>query len=179
MAIALSTATLAGGGLQMAGGIGGAIASARQAAKNRAFQERMYKNRYQYQVKDLRDAGLNPMLAYMQSPGAAPAGSAAQIKNPADGVVASATQARLARGQKELLKEQAIRERYEGHRAFAQQGMAENQSFKLRAETELLRAQLPSARAIAEFDDSKIGRDLTKARRAAGKAFGWLPTMKD
>lgn len=50
----------------------------------RDFNERMYKSRYQMQTADLQAAGLNPMLAYQQSPGAAPhspagAGTAGQL----------------------------------------------------------------------------------------------------
>ena len=53
--------------------------SAKIAAQNRAFQERMTKHRYQYQMEDMRKAGLNPMLAFGQSPPAAPPGAMAQI----------------------------------------------------------------------------------------------------
>lgn len=51
--------------------------SSAQSAEQMAFQERMYKNRYQYQVEDLKKAGLNPMMAYMQAPAAPPQGSQA------------------------------------------------------------------------------------------------------
>jgi hypothetical protein len=53
--------------------------SAAVAADNRKFQERMYKNRYTYQVDDLKRAGLNPALAYGQTPPAGPPGDKAQI----------------------------------------------------------------------------------------------------
>jgi len=49
--------------------------NAEQAAQSRAFSREMMQNKYQWQVKDLEAAGLNPMLAYGQSPGMA--GSAA------------------------------------------------------------------------------------------------------
>lgn len=52
--------------------------SSAQSAEQMAFQERMYKNRYLYQVEDLKNAGLNPMMAYMQSPAAPPQGSQAR-----------------------------------------------------------------------------------------------------
>lgn len=44
------------------------------------FQKYMYQNRYQMQTADMMAAGLNPMLAYNQSPGSAPQGSSAQAQ---------------------------------------------------------------------------------------------------
>lgn len=56
-------------------------ASAESAKEMMDFQERMYKNRYSYQMDDMKRAGLNPMLSFQQSPGAAPSGSRYEAKN--------------------------------------------------------------------------------------------------
>ena len=56
-----------------------AAVSAKIASQNRKFQERMTKNRYQYQMADMRSAGLNPMLSMGQQPPASPPGAMAQI----------------------------------------------------------------------------------------------------
>jgi len=53
--------------------------SAKIASQNRKFQERMTRHRYQYQMEDMRKAGLNPMLAAGASPPASPPGAMAQI----------------------------------------------------------------------------------------------------
>lgn len=45
-------------------GAAGSIFSGQQASK---FAERAYKHRYQWQVKDMQKAGLNPMLAFQNS----------------------------------------------------------------------------------------------------------------
>ena len=49
------------------------------ASDNRKFQERMTKNRYQYQMADMKKAGLNPILASGQAPPGAPPGAMASI----------------------------------------------------------------------------------------------------
>ena len=61
------------GGL-FGGGIDAAV-SAKMAADNRKFQERMTRNRYTYQMEDMKNAGLNPILASGQAPPGAPPGA--------------------------------------------------------------------------------------------------------
>lgn len=66
--------------------IGGGLDANKQRAdiaeSANAFSANQYASRYQTQVKDMEAAGLNPMLAYMQSPGASPQGQQYQITNP-------------------------------------------------------------------------------------------------
>jgi len=93
-------ATLAGAGIS-------AGVSAKVASDNRRFQERMTKNRYQYQTADMQAAGLNPMLAYGQQPPASPPGAMAQI--PDFGATANA--AFMGYAQRKLLKEQEKKEK--------------------------------------------------------------------
>jgi hypothetical protein len=77
-----AAATLGAGALGFIGGQLTNDRSADQAAANNAWSAQQYATRYQTQVKDLEAAGLNPMLAYNQSPGSAPTAQAVQFQNP-------------------------------------------------------------------------------------------------
>lgn len=54
-------------------------ASAEQAAKQMDFQERMRETQYQTAVKDMKSAGLNPMLAYSQGGAGTPTGAMGSV----------------------------------------------------------------------------------------------------
>lgn len=51
------------------------------ARENRAWQEKMSSSAYQRAMKDMRTAGLNPILAYQRGGASTPAGSLAQVGN--------------------------------------------------------------------------------------------------
>lgn len=73
-------------GAMIGSAIGGAYdtnqSRAESAAQAQAFSAEQFATRYQTQVKDMESAGLNPMLAYMQSPGSSPQGVSYQPVNP-------------------------------------------------------------------------------------------------
>lgn len=66
------------------GGIFSAKATQSEAQRNRDFQKMMSDTSYQRAVKDMRAAGINPMLAYAQGGSSTPSGSMATYANPLD-----------------------------------------------------------------------------------------------
>lgn len=81
---------IAAGGLGAAASLWGARKSNKQnleeAQRNREFQERMSSTAHQREVKDLKAAGLNPILSAGGAGSSSPAGSQAQLKNIAEGM---------------------------------------------------------------------------------------------
>lgn len=58
-------------------------ANSAQSLRQMQFQERMRNTSWQAAVKDMRAAGINPILSYSQGGAAVPGGSSAQMINPA------------------------------------------------------------------------------------------------
>lgn len=86
--------TAVAGGAALIGGLLANRGNKKEAAKNRAFQERMRNTQWQAAVADMEAAGLNPALAYSQGPNSAPAGSQARVEDAIGPAVSSAMQAK-------------------------------------------------------------------------------------
>lgn len=153
---------IAGGGIASA--VQGSIQnylSIKEAKKQRKFIKKMYQNRYQYQMDDMRKAGLNPILSYAQAPPSGPGGSipnlvAADIAGgAAKGAAAGESAARTSRvgDEKELIKQQTTTSAAQGRAADA---TAANQS----ADATLKGFAMPKARAQHDLYMTPQGRDL-------------------
>lgn len=93
-------AAIVSGGASLIGGLDANAANMAMMRRNEAWQERMSNTSYQRAVKDMRLAGINPMLAYMQGGASSPSGGMASVSDVVGPAVSSAVSA--ARVTKEL-----------------------------------------------------------------------------
>lgn len=102
------------------------------------FQERMSNTAYPRAVQGMKDAGLNPMLAYSQGGASSPSGALPQVQNAAGAGVSSAAQgAAMAQAVQGIMQSRAQTE------------MIEASAAKIRSET--MEQNLNTARAVAEL----------------------------
>ena len=99
--ITAPVASAAGAALSFIGGQKTNQANIDIANANNQWSAEQYATRYQTQVKDLEAAGLNPMLAYMQSPGSAPQAQPVTLTNPYHSAVQTFNESYGTRGRYE------------------------------------------------------------------------------
>lgn len=144
-----------------AGLLGGAMSSSGQSSANSAnrklamqqmiFQERMARRAHQYEVIDLRKAGLNPVLSGTGGHGSAtPSGSTARMENVKGAGVSSALNALTSISNALLNKTQADKIRAETENTTARTATEREQPGLIRSQVGLTDANAASARATAE-----------------------------
>lgn len=153
-----------------------AYANHREADMNRDFQERMFKNRYQYSVADLKAAGLNPALAYGNLSASVPSGSQAA---PTDFSKAfNLAQMKLLQAQEKLAEQQAESNAKQAD-AKAALDLASAREVNARANTEEMRnawylSLSPSERSQLFNTREYGGSTIQQLRSVLGQTIGTI-----
>jgi len=160
-----------GGTLSLIGGQMSNDARADQANRANAFSAQQFATRYQTTVKDMKAAGLNPMLAYSQGGGSPPFGQQAQMQDVVTPAVQSGFQNYSAARAGEVQKAQADLLK-------AQAENVEADTLVKRATPDLLAAQTMQAGASADQARSNINFLEWQAKKISEEVKN-IPSQSD
>ena len=137
------------------------LASAEQAAKQMAFQERMRETQYQTAVKDMKEAGLNPMLAYSQGGAGTPTGamgsvSTATMKNALGSGVQGYQQMATLNAETDLKQSQTTANSAQAIQTEAQTIKTKQETLKAMEDTNLSTQQLQNLKSQVNKLDEEI-----------------------
>lgn len=141
-------------------GAAGSIFSGRQSAQ---AAEDNYKHRYQWQVKDLKKAGLNPMLAVSNAPPNVPQ---PQFENVGEGAIRGFSAAQQMR----LLKEQTEATRAQGQKTLAEKDLLEIENITRRADPLFQSAKAAYNQETGEYGTSAKAEEKWQADLGVVKA---------
>lgn len=177
--------------------IGGAANNAMQlqeSARNRKFQERMSNTAYQRAVKDMKMAGINPMLAYMQGGASSPSGGQASLQDAVSPAIASAQHGRrlnrelsamgaqIANTQADTsLKQQSTKTQLANEAYIqAQKTNMEQQTTNARQQEEVTRNLLDGIRRQSQFQRGTGGaiKPWTDMIFGSGGLIGAVPQVR-
>jgi hypothetical protein len=132
------------------------------AASNNEWSAFQYASRYQTMTEDMKKAGLNPMLAYSQSPGAAPSAQQVTFQNP----MASATEAYHKSNERDVMAAQIANVSADTALKGAQAKLAAEQTLATQADERLKTATANEA-TVRMTSQMNYGNPTQKALAAS------------
>lgn len=183
--MALEAAAI-GGILSLFGGSQSNSANREIAREQMAFQREMSNTSHQREVKDLRAAGLNPVLSAKLGGASTPPGAGAQMQDIVTPAVSTAIHAGRAKTEVEMMQ-QTLRNLEATEKNIASDTVvkktqaalneigAEAGKYSAKAANynqQLLRTQIPEALTHEEFSSDKWGKGLNVLKRITNSLSG-------
>lgn len=122
-----------------------------EAARNRAFQERMSSTSWQRAVADMEAAGINPAVAYSQGGASSPGGAQGTVEDSTGPAMSSAMQVQTFRKQLQLMEQERKKLTQETAEARAAAGVRAVEEERARAGWRYYQRDGVTNRRFAEF----------------------------
>lgn len=164
-------AAIIGGGASLIGGMMGQNSqnranetTAASAREQMAFQRDMSDTSYQRAVKDMKLAGINPMMAYSMGGASSPSGASAQAQgydysSAANGMASSAKDYVNQKRERSLMESQTSLQTAQAAAYGSQQKLNTASAKKAETDTKLLEAELPAIQSRSRLDTKRNALD--------------------
>lgn len=153
-------------------------ANVRLSRENREWQERMSNTAYQRAVEDMRLAGINPALAYMQGGASSPGGSVATVDDAVGPAVSSAMHGSRLSQELKIMRQQHENMMDEGQRIRDSAMESRMRSTLLSKQTRLLDLDEQAKARMLAAGGPEASVRLTEAQIRAALASGRLSELQ-
>lgn len=171
--------TLVGGAIGAIGSLFDRETGEESQERQAAINERMYRHRYQWQMEDMRRAGLNPILSYKQGAPTGPGvgGYTSDISGGMARGVATALQAKRLRSEIENIRADTALKDEQRTVATTQHQLNDQHGALRRLEYMMMEPEAFSARQLMELmqrggDAGEIAAGINRLRRMLGIGGG-------
>lgn len=152
------------------------------AREQMAFQERMSNTAYQRGMADMKEAGLNPILAYNKGGASAPPGQTANLKNPAEAGFSTALQAARLTQEMGNIKADTLKKASETLLNRQLQTKAKADQMKTATDT-LISAKQAQIKGLElsrtqKYGESVLGRNLQSFERMLDRFLGMFGNIR-